>query len=93
MKKALLFPEFVENSLKEVSALKRSFMHDILKPEALKQYIPVMDAMAREHIEKEWSPNSEGQGFPLTKKYTFALAFRMFLRIWESNHHKRVGNS
>ncbi|KAL0314195.1 UNVERIFIED_CONTAM: Beta-amyrin 28-monooxygenase [Sesamum angustifolium] len=46
MKKALLFPEFVESNLKEVSALKRSFHHDILKPEALKQYIPVMDALA-----------------------------------------------
>ncbi|KAM7515201.1 hypothetical protein LguiA_004784 [Lonicera macranthoides] len=30
MKKALLFPSFVESSLKEVSALKRSFLHDIL---------------------------------------------------------------
>ncbi|KAH6776679.1 hypothetical protein C2S52_014240 [Perilla frutescens var. hirtella] len=58
MKKALLFPEFIEGNLKEVSALKRSFHHDILKPEALKQYIHVMDTLAREHLDSEWKPNS-----------------------------------
>ncbi|KAM3375293.1 hypothetical protein P3S68_014007 [Capsicum galapagoense] len=57
-KMAMLFPDFVENSLKEVSALKRSFLHDILKPEALKQYIVVMDAMAREHLDENWESNA-----------------------------------
>ncbi|KAL3520309.1 hypothetical protein ACH5RR_018458 [Cinchona calisaya] len=92
MKKALLFPEFVENSLKEVSALKRSFMHDILKPEALKQYIPVMDAMAREHIEKEWTPHKEVKVFPLSKKYTFDLACRLFLSVVDPDHIKKLAD-
>ncbi|KAJ8560218.1 hypothetical protein K7X08_004276 [Anisodus acutangulus] len=78
MKKALLFPEFVESSLKEVSALKRSFLHDILKPEALKQYIPLMDAMGREHLDENWVSNGVVKVFPLSKKYTFDLACRLF---------------
>ncbi|KAM3308431.1 hypothetical protein P3S67_010175 [Capsicum chacoense] len=66
MKKAMLFPDFVENSLKEVSALKRSFLHDILKPEALKQYIVVMDAMAREHLDENWEMLSMPIDMPRT---------------------------
>lgn len=92
MKKALLFPEFVENSLKEVSALKRSFHHDILKPEALKQYIPVMDSMAREHIEKEWAPYEEVKVFPLSKKYTFDLACRLFMSIVDPSEIKKLAD-
>ncbi|KAM7507609.1 hypothetical protein LguiA_018062 [Lonicera macranthoides] len=92
MKKALLFPEFVENSLKEVSALKRSFLHDILKPEALKQYIPLMDSMAREHLKTEWAPHGEVKVFPLSKKYTFALACRLFMSIVDPDHMARLAD-
>ncbi|CAI9093063.1 OLC1v1028469C1 [Oldenlandia corymbosa var. corymbosa] len=92
MKKALLFPEFVEESLKEVSALKRSFMHEILRPEALKQYIPVMDSLARQHIEQEWTPNNEVKVFPLSKKYTFDLACKLFMSIEDPAHIKRLAD-
>ncbi|KAL8110893.1 beta-amyrin 6-beta-monooxygenase-like [Apium graveolens] len=90
MKKALLFPEFVESSLKEVSALKRSFMHDILKPEALKQYIPVMDSMAREHVDSEWAGNEIVKVFPMSKKYTFDLACKIFMSIVDAEHVTRL---
>ncbi|OMO86336.1 Cytochrome P450 [Corchorus capsularis] len=46
----------------------------ILKPDSLKQYIPIMDLMAKEHLHKYWwSPNP--------KKYTFALACRLFMSV------------
>ncbi|KAA8538612.1 hypothetical protein F0562_028194 [Nyssa sinensis] len=90
MKKALLFPSFVENSLKEVSALKRSFMHDILKPEALKHYIPVMDSMARQHLKAEWTPHKQVKISPLSKKYTFALACKLFMSIEDPKHVERL---
>lgn len=90
MKKALLFPEFVDSNLKEVTALKRSFHHDILKPEALKQYIPVMDALAREHLDKDWTPNAVVKVVPLAKKYTFELACKLFLSVVDPEHIKRL---
>ncbi|KAK3030033.1 hypothetical protein RJ639_038132 [Escallonia herrerae] len=90
MKKALLFPDFVEDSLKEVSALKRSFLHDILKPEALKQYIPLMDSMARDHLEADWSPHEEVKVFPMLKKYTFALACKLFMSVDDPEHVARL---
>ncbi|CAN4097950.1 unnamed protein product [Withania somnifera] len=92
MKKALLFPEFVESSLKEVSALKRSFLHDILKPEALKQYIPVMDAMSREHLDENWESNGVVKVFPLSKKYTFDLACRLFMSLVDPEEIKRLAD-
>ncbi|KAL0368492.1 UNVERIFIED_CONTAM: Beta-amyrin 28-monooxygenase [Sesamum calycinum] len=79
LKKVFIFPEFVDTNLKQVSALKRSFHDDILKPEALKQYLPMMDALSREHLEHEWTPNAVVKVFPLSKKYTFELACRIFL--------------
>ncbi|KAH7833486.1 hypothetical protein Vadar_006816 [Vaccinium darrowii] len=54
MRKALVFPSFVGNTKENIGALQRSFMHEILKPEALKHYIPVMDSMAKSHIEEKW---------------------------------------
>lgn len=90
MKRALLFPEFLDTSLQQVSALKRSFMHDILKPEALKQYIPVMDSMARQHLESEWAPLDVVKVFPMSKKYTFDLACRLFMSLVEPRHVHRL---
>lgn len=92
MKKALLFPEFVESSLKQVSALKRSFLHDILKPEALRQYIPLMDAMARQHLHQNWDSNRVVTVFPLSKKYTFDLACRLFMSLVDPEEIKRLAD-
>ncbi|KAL0365818.1 UNVERIFIED_CONTAM: Beta-amyrin 28-monooxygenase [Sesamum radiatum] len=92
IKKALLFPEFVDSNLKQVSALKHSFHHDILKPEALKQYIPVMDALAREHLDREWTPNALVNVVPLSKKYTFDLACRLFLNVVDAEDIKRLSD-
>ncbi|KAI8531200.1 hypothetical protein RHMOL_Rhmol11G0118800 [Rhododendron molle] len=90
MRKALVFPSFVENTKENLAALKRSFMHEILKPEALKRYIPVMDSMAKSHIEEKWPPNREVKVFPLSKKYTFDLACHLFLNIDDPEHIKRL---
>lgn len=92
MKKALLFPEFIDSNLKEVVALKRSFHHDILKPEALKQYIPVMDALAREHMDSDWKSGSVVKVVPLSKKYTFELACKLFLSVVDPEHLKKLSD-
>ncbi|KAM7519168.1 hypothetical protein LguiB_018130 [Lonicera macranthoides] len=90
VRKALLIPSFDESSLKELSVIFRSFLHDILKPEALKQYIPLMDSMARDHLEAEWLHNDEVKVFPLMKKYTFDLACKLFMSIDDPEHVNRL---
>lgn len=90
VKKVLFFPEFTDSSVNEVSAVMHSFVHEILKPEALKQYIPAMDGMAREHVGSEWDGNEVVKVHPLSKKYTFDLAFRLFINVVDAEHVTRL---
>ncbi|CAI9288972.1 unnamed protein product [Lactuca saligna] len=92
MKKALLFPEFVNNPVKEVTSLQRNFIRDILKPEALKRYISEMDCMTRSHLENDWVPYREVSIFPLSKKYTFALACKLFMSIEDEKHVEKLAD-
>ncbi|KAH6834135.1 hypothetical protein C2S53_017909 [Perilla frutescens var. hirtella] len=80
IKKALL-PEFFESDCKEALVLFHKLQYDALKPEALKQYVRVMDSLARELLEKDWRPNSVVKVFPSSKKYTFELVCRVFLNV------------
>ncbi|XP_052200869.1 beta-amyrin 6-beta-monooxygenase-like isoform X1 [Diospyros lotus] len=79
MVKAVVFPS--SDVVKDVTILQRTFFHDILKPEALRQYIPIMDSTAREHIDDEWVPNKDLKVVPLLKKYTFELGCRFLMNI------------
>ncbi|KAK7847304.1 beta-amyrin 28-monooxygenase [Quercus suber] len=58
--------------------LMRRSVVEFLKPEALQHFIPTMDLMAKEHLEREWSPYKKVKVYPLSMKYTFVLACRFF---------------
>ncbi|KAI3814961.1 hypothetical protein L1987_14610 [Smallanthus sonchifolius] len=77
--KVLLFTEVINEDQKVVAPLLANSVHDILKPEALKQCVPVMDSMARKHMENEWAPYKEVKVYPLSQKYTFALSCKLFM--------------
>lgn len=86
MKKAMFSPEYAETSLEEILSLQRRFTMDLLKPESLKQYVSIMDAMARKHVESEWTPHEVVKVFPMLKKYTFVLACRIFVSEVDPTH-------
>lgn len=92
IKKIIYFPEHVDNSSIEETAALRRFLPEFLKPEALQHYIPIMDSMAREQVEADWCPHKQVRVFPLSKKYTFALACRLFMRIRDPDHVTRLAN-
>ncbi|OWM66072.1 beta-amyrin 28-monooxygenase-like [Punica granatum] len=95
MKKITHFPENAENSSKERSSSStktRSIILDFLKPEALQHCIPIMDSMAREHLEADWAPYDKVRAFPLLKKYTFALASRLFMNIQDPEQASRLAD-
>ncbi|KAL5845876.1 hypothetical protein ACOSQ3_009400 [Xanthoceras sorbifolium] len=79
--KILMDPSSVGNSANDEAAKMRSFLPQFLKPDSLKNYILVMDSMAKEHLQKEWSPCKEVKVFALSKKYTFALGCKLFVSI------------
>ncbi|OMO78903.1 Cytochrome P450 [Corchorus olitorius] len=81
IKKALMDPSSVDNSSKEESTKLRAYLPPFLKPDSLQHYIPVMDIMAKEHLDQYWSPYDQVEVFPLSKKYTFALACRLFMSV------------
>ncbi|KAI3525047.1 hypothetical protein L1887_03718 [Cichorium endivia] len=77
--KVLLFTEVIEQDQKVVAPLLANSVHDILKPEALKKYIAVMDNIARQHMETDWAPYEEVKVHPLSQQYTFALSCKLFM--------------
>ncbi|XP_041018684.1 beta-amyrin 6-beta-monooxygenase-like [Juglans microcarpa x Juglans regia] len=92
MERILLFPLDVEYSTRVETAKMRSYLPEFLKPEALQHYIPIMDSLAKEHLETDWFPHKQVKVFPLTRKYTFALACRLFMNITDPDHVTRFGN-
>lgn len=87
IRQILLFPTDAENS-----TLVGAIRLEILKPEALHCYIPTMDSMSKEHLETYWSPCKQVKVFPLSKKYTFALACRLFMNIEDKEQVTRFAN-
>nr|GMD57705.1 beta-amyrin 28-oxidase-like [Ipomoea batatas] len=99
--KPLLGPTDARNTVRKVALLNRSFIHEILKPENLKHYVPVMDSLAKEHIAQEWAPFGEVKElaklrevkvYDLSKSYTFALACKLFLSIEGHDEVKRLSD-
>ncbi|KAG6625712.1 beta-amyrin 28-monooxygenase-like [Carya illinoinensis] len=88
---ALNFPSDMA-FLKDDIAKLRAMLPEFLKPEALQRYIPIMDSMAKEHLETSWSPYNEVMVFPLTKEYTIAVACRVFINIKDLEHITRFSN-
>ncbi|XP_042032650.1 beta-amyrin 6-beta-monooxygenase-like [Salvia splendens] len=63
----------------EPKATFDNFQYDILKPDALKKYVLVMDSLAREHLETEWRGSLVVEALPSTQKYALSLACRIFM--------------
>ncbi|CAM8885853.1 unnamed protein product [Rhodiola kirilowii] len=92
MKKSFMFPSTVKNSIKDESTILRSFLPEFLKPESLQHYIPIMDAMAKDHVARDWNPHDQVKVFPMSKKYTFALACKLFLSIDDEEQVEKLAH-
>ncbi|KAK2990144.1 hypothetical protein RJ640_007546 [Escallonia rubra] len=69
-----------------IKKLRKNLM-EFIKPEALQKYVPIMDCIAMQHLEREWSSasNNTVKAFPLIKKFTFELVCRIFMNIEDPN--------
>ncbi|KAK4587610.1 hypothetical protein RGQ29_018856 [Quercus rubra] len=81
-----IFPSSLQTSSNEESKKMRKMLPNFMKPEALKRYIGIMDAIARRHFEAGWEGKQEVTVFPLAKNYSFWLACRLFLSIEDPKH-------
>jgi beta-amyrin 28-monooxygenase len=87
-KKILLFPETIAKF--SDSNKMNKFLPEFLKPEALQRYVPIMDSLARKHMDRDWAPFKEVKVHALSKKHNFALACRLFFNITDPDHVARV---
>ncbi|EYU26125.1 hypothetical protein MIMGU_mgv1a024381mg [Erythranthe guttata] len=80
-----IFP--TSTSTREQFIKMRKLLPGFIKPDSLRNYVGVMDSIAREHLETHWEcPQGGGREnivtvLPLVKKFTFAVACRLFLSI------------
>ena len=91
------WPNLIKKILYFPSLLNDASTRDLTKPhrallQFLKQYVEIMDLMARKHIDMDWAPNKEVKVYMLSKKYTFALSCRLFLKIEDSEWVARISN-
>ena len=64
----------------------RKLLPRFLKPEALQRYIGIMDHIAQRHFADSWDNRDEVIVFPLSKRFTFWLACRLFMSIEDPDH-------
>ncbi|XAR54765.1 hypothetical protein NMG60_11030052 [Bertholletia excelsa] len=77
MKKILMQDFFIS------SKFVRSVISEFLKPDALRNYIPTMELVAKEQIAKEWAPQKEVVVLDLVRNYSFWLVCRLLVGIQE----------
>lgn len=88
VKKVLISPTLLTNPSTKEPSKPPSSLPELLKPEALKHYLGIMDSMAHEHIDIDWAPHVEVKVFPLSKKYNFSL----FMNLKDPEHVARVSH-
>ncbi|XP_030964803.1 beta-amyrin 28-monooxygenase-like [Quercus lobata] len=86
VEKVMFSPETLENFVPEDYITIRRAIVEFLKLEALQHFIPIMDSMAKEHLETNWSPYGQVKVLPLSMKYTFAFGCRLFMSITDRNY-------
>ncbi|XP_052200412.1 beta-amyrin 28-monooxygenase-like [Diospyros lotus] len=81
-----VFPSSTQTSSKEEAIILRKMLPNFLKAEALHRYIGIMDGIAQRHFAADWDNKEQVVVFPLTKRYTFWLACRLFVSVEDPNH-------
>ncbi|PWA92439.1 CYP716A14v2 protein [Artemisia annua] len=77
-----IFPSAIETT-KNIKMLRSSF-----KPEALRQYVPVMDMMTQRHFETEWEGMDQIVTHQVTSNYTFSISCKIYMSIEEPEQVK-----
>ncbi|XXG52393.1 hypothetical protein AAC387_Pa03g0745 [Persea americana] len=59
----------------------RRLLMKLMKPDDLRRYVGIMDAVARCNMREEWEGKSEVKAFSLAKAYNFCLSCRIMIGI------------
>ncbi|XAR63788.1 hypothetical protein NMG60_11023871 [Bertholletia excelsa] len=87
-----IFPSSTQTSSKEEAIKFRKILPNFLRVDALQRYIGVMDQMAGRHFAADWDDKDMVVVLPLTKKYTFWVACRLFVSVEDPAHVARFAD-
>ncbi|KAH7860570.1 hypothetical protein Vadar_014987 [Vaccinium darrowii] len=81
-------PSVTSSSITAKAKLSRDLISGFLKMNVLQNYVPTMDRVAREHVEKEWEPKAGGEVVvhQAVKKLTVDLACQLLVGIEDPEH-------
>ncbi|KAG9147444.1 hypothetical protein Leryth_020426 [Lithospermum erythrorhizon] len=71
--------------------LKQVF-HATLKTDSLKQFIPIFNEIAKDHVKNEWKHRQEVKVFPLSKLFCFSLACRFLTGNLDTDEIKTLAS-
>ncbi|XP_002527982.2 beta-amyrin 28-monooxygenase isoform X1 [Ricinus communis] len=71
-----------QNASKTEESMKmRKFVTPVLKPDTLRKYVHIVDAITRQHLRDHWGGKQVVEVYPFAKDLTFVLACRLLLGI------------
>ncbi|KAF7152202.1 hypothetical protein RHSIM_Rhsim01G0107500 [Rhododendron simsii] len=76
-----IFPSSTQTSSNEEAIRLRKMLPNFLKAKALQRYVGIMDEIAQRHFATDWESKDQVVTFPLTKRFTFWLACRLFVSV------------
>lgn len=85
-----IFPKSQDKSVSEQGAQLRKILHPFLKADALHRYVPIMDAIMKQHLERDWGGENVNVWDAVTK-FTFMIAFRLLLSIEDPKKVEALG--
>ncbi|KAM1204563.1 hypothetical protein ACFX1Q_006192 [Malus domestica] len=88
-----IFPTSADVSATAEAKKLKKLIHNFMKPEALKRYIGIMDAITQKHFANSWENKQQVHVFPLAKNYTLAIAARLFLSLEDQKDIDKLGHS
>ncbi|KAK2993709.1 hypothetical protein RJ640_016824, partial [Escallonia rubra] len=70
-----------------VLKVRKNILPEFVRPEALQKYVPIIDCMAMQHLQRNWSSaaNKQVKALPLAQKFTFEMACRLFMSVEDPN--------
>ncbi|GFY94006.1 cytochrome P450, family 716, subfamily A, polypeptide 1 [Actinidia rufa] len=85
-----IFPRSHDENIQESTIKVRKVLLSFLKADALHKYTPVMDAVMKQHLERDWNQSQIKVGHVVTR-YTFTVACRLLLSIEDPQKVEKLG--
>ncbi|CAL5371162.1 unnamed protein product [Camellia sinensis] len=85
-----IFPKSHNESIQESTTKVRKMLQPFLKPDALHNYVVVMDKVMKRHLETDWT-GKHVKVWDVVTRYTFMMACRLLLSVEDPGQVEKLG--